>query len=56
MLFVEFSTHLLHIVSQAKQSKQLLTKVIRLLSEATNIYISSKKREEMQFILFDESR
>ena len=57
VLYVYFLTRLLHIVSQAKQSKQLLTKEIRLLLEGTKIYISSKKRENMQFIyLFDESR
>ena len=52
-----FLIRLLHIVSQAKQSKQLLTKEICLLLEGTKIYISSTKREKMQFIyLFDESR
>ena len=48
----EFLSRLLHVVSQAKQSKQLLTKEIRILLEETK-YICSKKRAEMQFILFD---
>ena len=56
MLFVDFLTRLLLIVSQAKQSKQLLTKEIRLLSEAT-MYIfphrNRRERHESEFILFD---
>ena len=35
VLFVEFLTRVLHTVPQAEQSKQLLTKEICLLSEAT---------------------
>ena len=46
MRYVKFLNRLLHMVSQAKQSKQLLTNEIRLLSEETKY----KKREEMQFI------
>ena len=42
--FVEFLTHLLHIVSQAKQSKQLLTKEIRLLLEAATYHNLEKNK------------
>ena len=57
MLYVNFFTRLLHIVSQAKQSKQLLTKEIRLLLEGTKyIYFFKEKRKNAFFNLFDESR
>ena len=58
MLFIEFLTRLLYIVSQVKQSKQLLTKEIRLLSEATTYIFPHRNgsdRHESEFILFDTS-
>ena len=51
--FVKFLTRLLYIVSQAKQSKQLLTEEIRLLSKATTYilpHINRWKRHESEFI------
>ena len=52
MLYVYFLTRLLHIVSQAKQLKLETTTDQRNSSiiGRDKIYISSKKREEMQFI------
>ena len=53
MLYVYYLTRLLHIVSQAKQSKQLLTKEIRLLSEETKyIFLQRKEKKCNLFIYF----
>ena len=47
-----FLTRLLHIVSQAKQSKQLLTKEIRLLSEETkSIFFKEKRRNAIYLFI-----
>ena len=54
VLFVEFSTRLLHIVSQAEQSKQLLTKEIHLLSEETKyIFLQRKEKKCSLFYLMN---
>ena len=51
MLYVYFLTRLLHIVSQAIQSKQLLTKEICLLSEETKyIFLQRNKKKCNLFI------
>ena len=51
MLYVYFLTRLLHIVSQAKQWKQLLTKEIRLLSgETKHIFLQTKEKKCNLFI------
>ena len=53
MLYVYFLTRFLHIVSQAKQSKQLLTKEISLLSEETKyIFLQRKENKCNLFIYF----
>ena len=53
VLYVYFLTRLLHIVSQAKQSKQLLTKEICLLSEeAKYIFLQRKEKKCNLFIYF----
>ena len=44
-VFFKFLSPLLHIVSQAKQSKQLLTKEICILSEETK-YIFVQRKEQ----------
>ena len=49
--FVEFLSPLLHIVSQAKQSKQLLTTEIRILSEETKYIFVQRKEQKCN--LFD---
>ena len=52
-----FLTRLLHIVSQAKQSKQLLTKEICLLLEGTKyVFLQRKEKKCNFFYLFDKSR
>ena len=51
--FAYFLTRLLHIVSQMKQSKQLLTKEIRVLSEETKyIFLQRKEKKCNLFIYF----
>ena len=51
--FIEFLTRLLHIVLQVKQSKQLLTKEICLLSEAaTYIFVIEIDEKCMKVSLF----
>ena len=51
VLYVNILTRLLHIVSQAKQSKQLLTKEICLLSEETKyIFLQRKEKKCILFI------
>ena len=52
MLYVYFLTRLLHTVSQAKQSKQLLTKEICLLSEETKYQYIFLQRKEKKCNLF----
>ena len=55
MLYVYFLTRLLHIVSQAKQakqSKQLLTKEIRLLSEETKYIFLQRKEMKCNLLFF----
>ena len=51
MLYVYFLTHL-HIVSQAKQSKQLLTKDIRLLLEGTKYIFLQRKEKKCNFFIY----
>ena len=52
MLSVDFYTHLLLIVSQAKQSKQLLTKEICLLSEETKYIFLQRKEEKCNLFIY----
>ena len=52
MLYVYFLTHLLHIVSQAKQSKQLLTKDNRLLLEGTKYIFLQTIEKKCNFFIY----
>ena len=45
-------TRLLHIVSQAKQSKQLLTKEIRLLLEGRKYIFLQRKEKKCNFFIY----
>ena len=49
-LVFKFLTHLLHRVPQAKQSKELLTKEVHLLSEETKHFFKEKRRNAVYFI------
>ena len=52
--FVEFLSRLLHVVSQAKLSRHLLTKEIRLLSEETKyIFVQRKEQKCSLFYLMN---
>ena len=52
MLYVYFLTRLLHIVSQAIQSKQLLTKEICLLSEETKYIFLQRKEKKCNLFIY----
>ena len=52
MLYVYFLTRPLHIVSQGKQSKQLLTKEIRLLSEGTKYIFLQRKEKKCDLFIY----
>ena len=52
MLYVYFLTHLLHIVSQAIQSKQLLTKEICVLSEETKYIFLQRKEKKCNLFIY----
>ena len=56
MLFVEFLTRLLHIVSTSETVESPTDQRNLSIIGRDKIFIFSKKREEMQFILLDESR
>ena len=52
VLSVYFLTHLLHIVSHAKQSKQLLTKEICLLSKETKYIFLQRKEKKCNLFIY----
>ena len=52
LLYVQFLTRLLHIVSQAKQSKQLLTEEICLLSEETKYIFLQRKEKKCNLFIY----
>ena len=52
MLYVYFLTRLLHIVSQAIQLKQLLTKEICLLSEETKYIFLQRKEKKCNLFIY----
>ena len=52
MLYVYFLNRLLHIVSQAKQSKQLLTKETRLLLEGTKYIFLQRKEKKCNLFIY----